>query len=359
MDTYSNQNIDISGSWPENGLELVEVCPVCESKERVKLYEGLKDRIFWCAPGEWTLWKCLGCGSAYLNPRPNKESIYLAYTSYSTHESSYSKPLAELGLWRYFRRSTANGYRNFMHKTNLHPSSFLGIALAFFPSQRNKIDWRFCNLDKNFPSGQKLLDVGCGNGDFLYFAKSTGRDVIGVDMDPKAVLVAQNKGLNVKLGGVDVLNPDEEEFDIITLGHVIEHVHNPVNLLRQCYRLLKKNGYIWIDTPNIESEGHRIYGINWTLLDPPRHLALFSYNSLRKILEDVGFSNIQDQPYRPLCKDIYPTSEAISKGKEDAINIKIKSSSDLCKKNIKRAGKIERENPNVRECITIKAWKID
>ncbi|MHB1545645.1 MAG: class I SAM-dependent methyltransferase [bacterium] len=358
MDTCSNQNIDISGSWPENGLETVGVCPVCESKEKVKLYEGLKDRVFFCAPGEWTLWKCLGCGSAYLNPRPNKESVGLAYRNYFTHESSLNKSLSEFTLWRRLRRSFANGYRNYYFKTDLHPSNFLGIGLKLFPSQRNLIESSFRNLEKSFPVGQNLLDIGCGNGDFLYYAKSTGRKVTGVELDTQAVSVARAKGLDVRLGGVEAINPEKERFDIITIGHVIEHVHDPIDLLRKCYLLLKKNGYIWIDMPNIDAIGHAIYGGNWRDLDPPRHLVLFSYNSLRKALIEAGFSNIQDQPYRPLCKDIFPVSEAISEGKRDAINTSVKSSSALCKQNIRKSEKIARKKPEVREFITIKAWKI-
>jgi SAM-dependent methyltransferase len=341
--------------WPENGLEILGLCPICESMKRTKLYEGLKDRLFYCSPGEWTLWKCSNCGSAYIDPRPNKETISLAYANYFTHESS-PNTLKELGLWRWFRRSFANGYRNYFFKTNLHPSNFIGTILALFPSQRNTIESSLRNIDKKFSISQKLLDIGCGNGDFLYSAKTTGREVTGVEIDTEAASIARAKGLDVRTGDISVLDSDKESFDIITLGHVIEHVHDPLSLLRKCYQLLKKNGYIWIDTPNIDSEGHRIYGLNWKDLDPPRHIILFSYESLRMALRNAGFCNIQDMSYRPLCK-VFPKSEALFEGKRDATEANLKSASALCKQYIKMAEKLARKNPQARESITIKAWK--
>ena len=123
--------------------------------------------------------------------------------------------------------------------------------------------------------------------------------------------------------------------------------------------MLSKNGYIWIDTPNIDSEGHRIYGRNWRGLEPPRHLVLFSYNSLRKALIDAGFSNIQEQPYRPLCKDLFKASEDISK-EIDPYNTS--NNMNLTKEfmlNVKTAEVISLNEPSKREFITLKAWRMN
>ncbi len=351
------ETIDINQPWPENGIENVDKCPVCRSLDKVLLYDGLKDRVFFCAPGEWKLWRCKSCSSAYLDPRPTKETIGLAYRHYFTHETTFNKPIKELSLWKRFRRTLANGYRNYKSGSNLHPASKIGIALTLFPDQRHILDSSLRGIEKSNPVNQRLLDIGCGNGDFLYFAKSTGREVVGIDLDEEAVSVARKNGLDVRLGNIDVLNPEKEKFDIITIGHVIEHVHDPLYLLRKCYGLLNKSGYVWIDTPNIDSEGHRIYGRNWGDLDPPRHLALFSYNSLRNVLRDAGFSKIQDQPYRPLCKDTFQSSEAILK-REDPYN-KLYHFSNELRLNIKKAKIVSRYEPVKREYITIKAWRFD
>ncbi|MCK5664178.1 MAG: methyltransferase domain-containing protein, partial [Thiotrichaceae bacterium] len=73
----------------------------------------------------------------------------------------------------------------------------------------------------------------------------------------------RQKGLDVRMGGVEVLDPSVEKFDVITLSHVIEHVHQPVEVLKYCYSLLKPDGFLWLETPNIESEGYRLFGANW------------------------------------------------------------------------------------------------
>jgi hypothetical protein len=73
---------------------------------------------------------------------------------------------------------------------------------------------------------------------------------------------------------------------------VIEHVHDPLALLRSCYHLLRPGAGIYIDTPNIDAIGHRIYGRNWRGLETPRHLVLFGRSSLSRALNQAGFRNI-------------------------------------------------------------------
>ena len=71
--------------WPRDGLEAVAACPVCGGERRVRMYDGLRDRLF-SAPGEWALWRCGGCRSAYLDPRPTAETLGLAYADYMHHQ---------------------------------------------------------------------------------------------------------------------------------------------------------------------------------------------------------------------------------------------------------------------------------
>jgi 2-polyprenyl-3-methyl-5-hydroxy-6-metoxy-1,4-benzoquinol methylase len=349
-----NKNIKIDNSWSDDSLEIVEKCPVCGSKEKTTLYKGLEDLLCY-VPGKWILYKCLVCNSAFINPRPNKRNILYAYKDYYTHESSLDITIKKNGLLRWFRRAFANGYRNYMYKTNLRPSIFLGMILVFFPSERNKVESSCRNLSIKFPSGHRLLDIGCGNGDFLYFAKSTGRKVVGIDFDEKAVRKAKENGLDVRLGDVDVLG-DGEKFDIITLSQVIEHVHDPYYLLLKCYSLLNKNGYIWIDTPNLSSIGHKIYRSNWRGLEPPRHLVLFSYDSLLNTLQKIGFSKIENMPYRNICKDIFKSSDLIYKRKYNFNKTNLFTSLERLYR-IKTSEILERNDPSKAEFITIKAWK--
>lgn len=352
LDTQSEQ---MTEDWPAEGLERVEQCPVCGSRERHLLYSGLTDRVFGCAPGHWDLYQCKGCRSAYLDPRPTPATIGIAYSTYFTHNINSKADIEGLGLARKIRRTLANGYRNHRFGTRLQPSSWLGVLAAqMLPGQRTIIEAAFRHIPKATP-GNKLLDVGCGNGEFLALARSAGWAVVGVDFDPNAVKVARSHGLDVRQGSVDVLDPTKERFDGITLSHVIEHVHDPLAVLRQCHALLKPGGWIWIETPNIDAQGHARYGANWRGLEPPRHLVLFSRNALFQALAEAGFQSIADQQYRPLCSGIFAASEAIADGSHGAFgatHLSLHTRSTL-----RAAERQARHDPAKREFITVKAWK--
>jgi 2-polyprenyl-3-methyl-5-hydroxy-6-metoxy-1,4-benzoquinol methylase len=81
----------------------------------------------------------------------------------------------------------------------------------------------------------------------------------------------------------------ESHFDAVSMNHVIEHLHDPVATLKECRRIMKPGGTISIATPNLASAGHKLFGPDWFALDPPRHLVLFTPDSLRRALRTAGF----------------------------------------------------------------------
>jgi SAM-dependent methyltransferase len=200
---------------------------------------------------------------------------------------------------------------------------------------------------------KRLLDLGCGSGAFLLRARSAGWDVVGVDPDVKAVGSSRKKGLDVRLGGVEIFDRSDEQFDFITLAHTIEHSHNPLEVLRSCYKLLKPGGSIWIDTPNIESLGYQLFGANWLHLDPPRHLVLFTFGSIIRCLHNAGFSMIKIQPYRPLFAGSFMPSVAIANGLKPFSKIKQYDRSQI----VKKAERIAKSRAKFREFITVQALK--
>lgn len=337
--------------WPADGLESVPNCPVCGSDNRELLHKGLTDRVFFCAPGEWSLYKCTTCASAYLDPRPTTDTISLAYHRYFTHNEAPS--YSSLSFVEKLRQRVANGIRNHRYGTRIYPASHLGIlAASLMPNSRALIDAGMRHLPK-VTAKNRLLDLGCGNGKFLLRARTAGWDVVGVDLDPKAVEATCRQGLDVRLGGVETLDPSIEQFDVITLAHVIEHIHHPVEVLQTCYRLLNTDGFLWIDTPNIASEGHRLFGADWLHLDPPRHLVLFTLESLCSALSSAGFTQIEPQPYRTLCASSFGSSTAISDGLDPFSGCHRNGPADLARK----AELIAKSDAARREFITLKAWK--
>jgi 2-polyprenyl-3-methyl-5-hydroxy-6-metoxy-1,4-benzoquinol methylase len=301
--------------WPEEGLERLGRCPVCGSSERELLHEALKDEVFFCAPGYWTMWRCAGCRCGYLDPRPTVATIGQAYGNYYTHQAAGSRTdSSSLSLLRRIRRVLSNGYLNARYGTNYQPASRLGPGLAkMLPRQREALDVQFRWLPKPV-AGQRVLDVGCGNGAFLLKAREAGWQVMGVDPDPDAVATARQKGLEVRLGSVEAFAGEAGLFDAITFSHVIEHAHDPKSVLADAYRLLKPGGKLYLDTPNIDSRGSRIFGRHWRGIETPRHLVLFSLSGLQQLLQQCGFSVIELQRRRNMDKGMFLSSFRIARG---------------------------------------------
>ncbi len=301
--------------WPADGLEHVAHCPVCGNAQRELLYNDLTDRVFHVAPGTWTLYRCTQCASAYLDPRPNAATIGLAYEQYYTHtaedapEALPKNPLVrQLHAW-------INDYLNARYGLARTPAGLRGRWLVpLVPSFKAKADTKMRHLPRPPTEGGRLLDVGFGNGGFLKLATEMGWNAEGIDFDPKAVETARARGLNVRCASAADLSAQNEQFDIITLSHVLEHVHDPITLLKELYRLLKPGGLLWLETPNLDSLGAKRFGRNWRDLDPPRHLVLFNTDSLRNSLARTGFGQISQHWNGMVLFSIYAQSAAIARG---------------------------------------------
>lgn len=343
----------ITEALSEGALEWLGRCPICNSSERTVLHAGLTDETFFCAPGRWTLYRCDRCRTGYLDPRLNRENISLAYREYYTHGAEAQDTGSVHGLGRVML-ALRNGYKNYRFGTNESPAWRLGaIMMMLMPWKRGVHDALGRHLERASP-GARLLDVGCGNGDFLDLARHAGWEVVGIEPDPRAAAAAAKRGINVVQGDVSALDSEDGSFDAITISHVIEHVHDPHVLLRACYRLLKPGGWIWLETPNLDALGHKRYGAHWRGLEAPRHLVIFAPSSLRLVLEEAGFQNVENQPYRPLCEGVWSISEAVAKGLDPNSHIVL---GKKARRDVQAAELLARSNPNVREFITVKAWK--
>lgn len=307
---------EILESWPKEGLETVQACPVCGNIARVLLYSDLTDRVFYCAPGKWCLYKCLKCESAYLDPRPTPLSIGQAYSDYYTHKSSAEvvNYLAMSFLQR-FRRALHNGYVNSRYNAHLNFSSLLGgwiVPILFF--KKGEINHKYRNLPPLPAGGGKVLDIGCGSGEFLAAAAQIGWESFGVDPDPRAS--AQKTGYKVLQGNLPGIDFPDNYFDVITLSHVIEHTHDPVASLKEIKRLLKPGGLVWLATPNLNSYGHLYFNKDYVNLDPPRHLVMFTHDSIARLISEAGFKNMFFCSMHHQAKDEFVMSHKVVLGKK-------------------------------------------
>ena len=282
-----------AGHWPADGLETLGRCPVCGSAERRKLYDGLTDAVFFVAPGRWTLWRCGDCRSGYLDPRPDRKTIGLAYGRYYTHEEEQaSAPALAPATWR---TALGNGYRNSRYGAGLSPTSRLGpIAAALAPSFRSTIDIAHRHLPH--PASVPLptvLDVGCGGGEWLQVARDLGWTARGAEPDEKARERAVARGFDVRLGSAEAWADEAGRFGAVTMSHVVEHLHDPVETLRTIHALLAPGGRLYIDTPNIDAASHALFGRHWRGLEVPRHLVIFNPRSLRRAARAAGFARVR------------------------------------------------------------------
>lgn len=301
---------DEFGEWPAQGLERVPACPLCGSGARTVLHAGLRDHAFKTAPGEWAMQRCEDCGCGYLDPRPDAATIALAYERYYTHavgpaDSAFAR----------LRRRVADAYLNARYGTS-YPDAFPGgqhIA-RLFPRRRAYLDVSFArHLDPATDDNKRLLDVGCGNGAFLQFAAHLGWLAEGIDNDAAAVAAARTAGCRVIHGDLDNLPFATSCYRHVTLSHVIEHVHEPLKLLKQCFALLAPGGRLWLETPNLRSFGHGVFGPAWRGLEPPRHLVLFDRASLTATLTAAGFSGIEFRAHPAVTLFIWEQSRMIAR----------------------------------------------
>jgi len=244
---------------------------------------------------------------------PLREDIGKAYETYYTH-SEITLPFPQI-LRLYWSIRDAYLPRKFGKQLGVGPAwcKYLSPLADLFPSLRVTLDRRILYLPTTIP-GAQLLEVGCGSGQLLSRMQARGWQVEGVDFDPEAIAAARSKGLQVGLGDLSAQNYPGGQFDTIYLGHVIEHVHEPLELLQECYRILKPGGMLVVITPNAESWGHKRFRESWRGLEPPRHLHIFSLRNLRRAIEKANFKMVRASTIATGSYYILSASRALARG---------------------------------------------
>ena len=125
----------------------------------------------------------------------------------------------------------------------------------------------------------------------LGLLKHRGFHTTGVDFSAEAAKIAAiENSVDVAVGSLEDAHFPDQAFDMVTLFHVMEHVSNPRVVLAEVVRVLKPDGVMILQVPNIESWQFKIFGARWYGLDIPRHLIDYSINSMLKLLADSGFT---------------------------------------------------------------------
>jgi SAM-dependent methyltransferase len=142
---------------------------------------------------------------------------------------------------------------------------------------------------RSLPPGD-LLDVGSGDGDFIFRARAHGWRVSGQEVNAAAVSSARAAGLDVREGELAAAGFKPSSFDAVRLWHVLEHVADPVGLLGEIRPLLRPGGILIVGVPDYGSPIRRLFGARWSGLQPRYHLSHFDRRTLTSALEKAGFA---------------------------------------------------------------------
>ncbi len=229
-------------------------CPWCGSnKAQINLW--LKDEFL--TKKDFHICECLNCGLLYTMPRPSKEKIGAYYKSdeYYSHQEN---------------------------KKGFVPRLYEAI-------KKINLKHKFRLASRDLPVG-KLLDIGCGVGDFLHVAENKGWQCTGVEPSEEAREIARQRIKGDLLYSEDLNHLPDQSFDLITMWHVLEHVDDLKWQVAQLQRLIKPNGRIVIAVPNYRSYDGRFYNAYWAAYDVPRHLNHFNKTVITKIFKTSGLS---------------------------------------------------------------------
>ncbi|WP_281238384.1 class I SAM-dependent methyltransferase [Flavobacterium praedii] len=175
---------------------------------------------------------------------------------------------------------------------------------------KNKLDL----INSHQPSKGLILDIGAGTGDFLTVAQKDGWKTIGVEPSEKAKSIAKGKGVTFVENTVEL---ESHIFDVISMWHVLEHVPNLEEQIKELKRLLKPNGTLIIAVPNFKSFDAKYYENFWAAYDVPIHFWHFSKMAIQKLF---AIENMKLEKVLPMKFDSFYVSLLSEKYKTGKMN---------------------------------------
>jgi len=228
-------------------------CPICSISKCSKSGVVYDDRYGY--PGQFNLQRCPKCGHAFLECDFTPTQLGKLYNDY-------------------YPRRTLNVAQYKPHReVNAIVSWFNGLNSSAF---------------RSVPKNVRVLDVGCGFGQSLGYHTARGCEVYGVEADENILRVADKFGFKVHVGLFDDSIYEPEFFDYVTLDQVIEHVADPLSVLRGVARILKPGGIAILSTPNAGGWGAKIFGRRWINWHAPYHMQFFSRCSMKLATQQAG-----------------------------------------------------------------------
>lgn len=230
--------------------------------------DGCRERLL-DPPARFTLVRCDGCGLVRPNPRPTREAIGAYYPpEYSPFAAQ--APAGKRGL----KGAAQNLFRR------IYEARYPG---APYPMAGEP--------------GRVVLDVGCGTGWFLQRFAEQGWETWGLEISPTAAARAADHGVeHVLQCAIEDAELPLARFDLVTFRDSIEHAFDPRLALEKAWQALKPGGIVELLTPDVNSLESRLFGRDWYALEVPRHLQLFTRETLARLLGETGFEMLRWRP---------------------------------------------------------------
>jgi ubiquinone/menaquinone biosynthesis C-methylase UbiE len=263
-------------------MEYLNQCPICDGREFTLLME-CKD--YTVSRETFKIVSCNQCGFKFTNPRPHEADLGKYYKSedYVSHSN------------------TKKGFINSTYQSVRKYTLLKKLQL----------------ISKYYKTG-KILDIGCGTGEFLHTCKNAKWETTGIEPDDEARKMAiKNYGLDVR-AELDLKNLEDSSFDIISMWHVLEHVPKLNERVKELKRLIKPNGIIIIAVPNSDSRDAKIYKEEWAAYDVPRHLYHFRPKDIDALFQKYSMKVFRIQP---MIFDSFYVSMLSEKNATGKINI--------------------------------------
>lgn len=240
--------------------ELLQQCPLCQAK-RFEFFKEVPD--YFLSKENFQLVKCVHCGLVFIQNRPDKSSIGAYYES-----------------------------EEYISHTDSHKNLF---ALVYQIVRRWNVAKKY-RMIKRYISQGSILDIGCGTGDFLNYFFRKKWNVAGIEPSNSAREIA-NKKNNHQIFEEEKLNHFADgAFDVISMWHSLEHVHNLNERLSAVHRLLKDDGVFVFSVPIYESWDATHYDSFWAAWDVPRHLYHFSQATVKTLMDRNNFHLLKTIP---------------------------------------------------------------
>ncbi len=233
------------------------LCPNCAHDATAFIGAG-QDYEYRTSTCIFTFVRCTRCDLAYLNPIPTPEGLARAYPpNYKPYHFN-------------------TGHKNLIMQVR---DRLEGQKAAYFR--------------KMLPEQGRILDVGCGDGRYLWVMTRVNPAwrLEGVDFNPLAVDRARQSGFEVQAGHYEALALGREQYDLINMNQVLEHVPDPGAMVEKAWKELKSGGVLNIETPSLDGWDAGLFAASyWGGYHFPRHLTLFTAKTLGVFLKNRGFT---------------------------------------------------------------------